>query len=721
VLREWDGDRGPEEWIRPLVAFSPDGKYLLAGRGDGPCTLWETATGERRAEMRLSKFPHRAQAVSADVAMFAVVTVAGDVRVWKVATGQLLREWSVPGKPKAVALSPDGKTLATGEETGVIRLWETRTHVERGRLEGVHSAGVSALAFAPNGCTLASGDKNAGIVLWDLSGKARPRSWKVEPPEKPSEPSGVSVLRFTPDGKTLGSAGAGGLGILDLWEVASGKRVCRIRDSHPLEFAFSPDSKTVATLGSWYVHLWNVSSGRMVPGQGHKGIVDQLAFSPDDQSVTSVAGVETVVWDAATGKERRTLEPGNSPRTLSGNGLVVAEGNATGGTDIRDTVTGKRLWALPTGAQAAHCLSHDGKTLAVMSPDRVIVWDLASGKRVGIPATVFSGRHLAFSRNGKLLAIAEEHPYTKGLRRTFSVSLWELGTGKWLRTFPVDSSSLFQMAFSPNGASFAILTLDDLYVYEVPTGEKRLQKAGQYHSLAFSADSRRLAVNTSGGLYLWDALSGRTIRCFKDQPEEPYALTFSHDGKRLAVGCADTSILVWDLTQVSAPKPEEARLSAGVLERLWQDLGGSAETACKAMHTFTQAPNDATAFLTKRLAAPSPEDMPRLVADLDSNDFKVREQAVKGLIRMSYLAAPALQRYREDPKLPADMRRRLAGILRLRELSKDALVWGRITELLEYLCTPGARTLLERLAEGTGPIADQARAALTRLRPTASR
>jgi hypothetical protein len=353
-----------------------------------------------------------------------------------------------------------------------------------------------------------------------------------------------------------------------------------------------------------------------------------------------------------------------------------------------------------------------------MGPDRVSVWDLASGRElVRIPATAHHGQRLAFSRDGKLLAIAEPQAYTGRLRRTFLVSLWEAVTGKWLQTFPIGSSSLYQMAFAPNGASFAILTYDDLHLYEVATGERRLRKAGRYRSLAFSADSRRLAVDTLDGLFLWDALSGRTVSCVKDHPSEAYGLAFSHDGTRLAAGCADTSILVWDLTALPTSKAATVRLSAKDLERLWQDLEGSAETACKAMHTFTQASTTATAFLAERLAAPSPEDLPRLIADLQADDLRVRERAVSALIRMSYSAWPALQRYRQNPKLTADTRRRLDGILRLRELNKDALVWTRITELLEYLATPGARTLLERLAEGTGPIAEQARAVLTRLRP----
>lgn len=565
LVRKWaEEPRATDErlygkWTRPLVAFFPNGRHLLTGGSQGPFVVREAATGANRVEMAGSRFPHYAQAVSADCTTLASVTVESEVRIWEVATGELLGRWRVPGKPEAVALSPDGKTLATGEEGGVIRLWETRLRRERGRLEGVHRARVSALAFAPDGRTLAAGDKDSRVALWDLTGRAAPRSWHVEPREEPGHRYGVQAVRFTPDGKTLGASGYRGYSILDLWDAASGKHRCQVVDyNHPLGFGFSPDGNTVATLGRRGVHFWDVPTGRMLPGKSHRATVDHLAFSPEGRTLTSVGWYgETIVWDAATGKAVHTLEPRWCLRLLSGDGRVVVAEDGKGSADIQDPTTGKNLRSLQTYPNRPWCLSADGKTLVALGGGGMAVWDLGTGRqRCRLDQDYSLGRH-ALSRDGKLLAVAEERwqwePNAKP-PESFSVTLWDTATGKPVRTFPVRSSWLLQMAFSPDGATLAVLTYNHVCLHAVATGEKRLQRPGEYHSLAFSADGRRLAVDTAAGLSVWDALSGKELCHVKTHPGRAYGLAFSHDGNRLAAGCEDTSILVWDLAHLTALK-----------------------------------------------------------------------------------------------------------------------------------------------------------------------
>jgi len=101
LLREWEGHGEPPAWTRALIAWSPDGKHLLAGHERGRFTLWEATTGGRQAEMRLSKVPHSAQAISADFTTLAAVTADGKARLWTVATGELLRTWPLANQPEA--------------------------------------------------------------------------------------------------------------------------------------------------------------------------------------------------------------------------------------------------------------------------------------------------------------------------------------------------------------------------------------------------------------------------------------------------------------------------------------------------------------------------------------------------------------------------------------------------------------------------------------------
>src|SRR5262249_42239561 len=136
----------------------------------------------------------------------------------------------------SLAFSADGKTLATGTAEGVVKLWDAATGQERATLP-----------------TLLRGER----------------------------PSRVTCLLFSPDSKTLASAGA----TVKLWAVATGKQGVPLKGKATwiTSLAFSPDGKLLAAGGQGRsINLWNVAAGEeLAPFQGLRGEVQSLVFSPD--------------------------------------------------------------------------------------------------------------------------------------------------------------------------------------------------------------------------------------------------------------------------------------------------------------------------------------------------------------------------------------------------------------------------------------------------------
>jgi RNA polymerase sigma factor (sigma-70 family) len=170
---------GPQQLVS-VFAFSPDNKRLASGETDGSIRLWDVATGRETQRFFGDQSEISFLTFSPDGKTLAASS-SGIIRWWDLTTSKEVYQLPLRGGPPA--FSPDGRTLAYGNNQGTVTIWEVFTGKKCYEFAG-HRGWVSAVAFSPDGRSLASGSTDTTILVWDVSGlsqKRRPQKVGVTP------------------------------------------------------------------------------------------------------------------------------------------------------------------------------------------------------------------------------------------------------------------------------------------------------------------------------------------------------------------------------------------------------------------------------------------------------------------------------------------------------------------------------------------------------------
>jgi WD40 repeat protein len=561
-------------------------------------------------------------------------------------------------------------------------------------------------------------------------------------------------VAFSRDGKLLASAHDPGQ--MYIWDAATGKEKLRWKTTRPPMFhtlAFSPDGNTLVSSGrdSSGVQWWDVATGKEIarPQVGHGGWLKALGFSRDGKNLFSLSGVgEFLSWSTDGKNHVRSQLPICAGAAFAPDGKTTLsvdwDGKIGGGFSVRlrDSATGKEIRSLgkvPLANQVA--FSPDGKSLALAEAGggtlTVSVWDLVSGK----PRHRFArpGNRLyfclAFSPDGKKVAAGSwaDRP---------NFHLWDLDTGKEIPSCDPDHW-VNSIAFSPDGSLVALGSGGDhkncLSVWNLATATQfhRFALAGSEVVSAFSPSGRFVVTGASlksmargpkaeeSAVRVWEVATGKEVASFQGHQSSITAVAFAPDGKSLASGGGDSTILIWDLVGQLRHGQRRQPLTAAELQTRWQDLaGGDAALAYKAIGELVMEGDAAVASLKTRLSPVPPPDAAlarratQLVEELNADAFDVRQKAALELEKIGEAAVPALRKaLASRPSL--DVRRRVEQILAGFE-GKEAplhLRKSRALEALELIATPAARELLRSLAQGeaTARLTQEARAARQRL------
>ncbi|HVS36318.1 MAG TPA: WD40 repeat domain-containing protein, partial [Gemmataceae bacterium] len=392
----------------------------------------------------------------------------------------------------------------------------------------------------------------------------------------------------------------------------------RLRHSGTVNgLAFSPDGKTLASAGDDHLAvLWEVASGKQLRALPHPGPVRAVLFTPDGATLISAdrhvddsrreTDSRVYLWDVQSGKEVRSLAMprpnGLAHMVLSLDGKRLFTSTEVGPVVCWDLADGREVWRAKEDQDWCKCLalSPDGKTLAAGSDrGRVRLRDAQTGDVVGSLPTREGDSFqdilsLAYSPDGQTLALTEQGGDLK---------CWDVAAQKWVRQVQVGASILAPLAFAPDGKSLAYGSQRTLHLYDPAAGKELRWIDGHQcwiRSVAFSADGQYLAsAGQDNAIRIWDAATLEPLHPFAGEPGGTCSASFHQGGDRLissnsCMGYADDGSVftegketctrrAWDARSVEALrecKPERCVSGPGCLSPDGTVFARSGEDGC---------------------------------------------------------------------------------------------------------------------------------------------
>ncbi|MFX1505287.1 MAG: WD40 repeat domain-containing protein, partial [Promethearchaeota archaeon] len=511
------------------------------------------------------------------------------------------------GTQKALAFSPDGSLLASGDGND-IRIWDmkniAREDQEYLSLVG-HKSFVRSVAFSPDGSLIASGADDRTIRIWDMTGKEL-FNFTVLPT---TVGGSIGTVAISPYGNLLASCGH--TEFVQVWDLTTQENFQNLSlPSGGINLAFSPDGKVLAVGQFGYDHsidLWNTATWKQLPISpliGHTGIIQHVTFSPDGSMLaSSCENGKIILWNLTDGHEILDMTEHNDVvRSVDFSPIksILVSGSYDSTIKLWNISNGNLLDTFSDFNYGIDTVvfSPDGTTLAISGGDSIKLWNFAD---VADPTVKPLYGHtdlvnsLKFSLDGKLLVSGSDDQLiyiwnlTAGdypirlpfnhkiasltisssallafcLRDTEGVYVYGISNASSIEsieeshTFDTYTKTISSVDFSPNGKLIAAGGDDNIImVWNIITKEKHTKYdfgylGGEFSSLEFSPDGSLLAACQETHLILWPVSEEYSnfwnhTKVF-NLTSKVTSFSFSPDSSLLVSGCIDGTITIWDV------------------------------------------------------------------------------------------------------------------------------------------------------------------------------
>ncbi|WP_374089793.1 N,N-dimethylformamidase beta subunit family domain-containing protein [Methylomicrobium lacus] len=294
--------RRAQNWkgIRAL-AISQDGLEIGVGGEDGTVRILN-----KNGSQRWKVSGHHGRTITGisfrgKTKGWVSVGIDTEIKIWD-DTGKNLNTFYGPEQPiHTVAVSPDGRFIATAGEDTKVFLYDAETNKLSMIFTG-HVDFVNGLSFSPDGQFLASAGAEGNIILWDVKAGKKLRALLGHSDQ-------VNAVAFSPDGALLASASADSTVIL--WDLSSGEQIKTLNGNQGgvRTVAFSPDGKKLVSAGDGTKMLvWDTATGQLQKQiAGPPASINALAFSPDGDLHAASENSEISEFNTDTGTEVNTI------------------------------------------------------------------------------------------------------------------------------------------------------------------------------------------------------------------------------------------------------------------------------------------------------------------------------------------------------------------------------------------------------------------------------